>query len=96
MQHDDAHHEHVGMLSVAGGMKVLEGDYVIVLECQNQLYIDVEENSPFRMDSAPEMPAFNCVTLFLFALMHQFCCIAHGRLLVCHAHSYVIMCDWPY
>lgn len=34
------------------------------------------------------------VSLFLFALTCPFCCIVCGWILVCHACSHVITCDW--
>jgi hypothetical protein len=62
-------------------------DDVRVLEHQHQWSIDVEENSSVWMDLAPGTPAFKHVALF------PFCCTAQAKLLVCHAHSYVINCD---
>jgi hypothetical protein len=49
-----------------------------------------------RLDSAPGTPAFNGVTLSPFALMSPFYCTAHSRLLVSHAHSYMITYERPY
>jgi hypothetical protein len=69
------------MLSLDGGMKVSEGSTIVlcidgdirVLEQQHQKFTD-----SVWMDSAPGTLEFNNVTLFLFALMHPFCCTAHG------------------
>jgi hypothetical protein len=42
------------------------------------------------------MLAFNCVTLFPFALTHLFCYTASGQLVVCHAHNHAITSDFLY
>jgi hypothetical protein len=86
IQQNDTPCDHAGMLSLDGGMKISKGSTialyivgdVMVLECQHQWSIDVEENSPVRMDSALVTVAFNHVPLFLFALKCLFCCTACG------------------
>jgi hypothetical protein len=39
------------------------------------------------------MGAFTCPALFPFALIHPFCCTAHGQLLVCCMDSHVLPCN---
>jgi hypothetical protein len=51
---------------------------------------------PVWTDSTSRMPAFNCISLFLFALMCLFCCTARVQPPVWHAHSHVITCNWLY
>jgi hypothetical protein len=51
---------------------------------------------PVWMDSAHEMLAFNHMIPFVITPTRSFCCTAHGQLLMCHSHCYMIISDWPH
>jgi hypothetical protein len=88
MQHDDTPREHAKMLPLDGVWSLrhiyfhtqhtFSHEFQLVHNPWHQ-GIECQFVSPVRMDYTPEMPAFNCVILFPFAVMHIFCCTAHGR-----------------